>query len=76
MPVDGLEFDQIAALCRAVLSHEEVYALDQTIMAEAMTELGRLCRSSVTVASPQTDDPSGRPLRKPQRRTKIKLVGA
>lgn len=73
MAVEDLEFTEIAALCRTVLSSEEVEALDQAIMAEAMTELSRLSRYKAPAAP---GAPIRRQLPKRQRTSKIKLVGS
>ncbi|MGH9533804.1 MAG: hypothetical protein ACRD2E_02985 [Terriglobales bacterium] len=76
MAIEKLEFDEIAALCRAVLSPDEVRALDQTIMAEAMTELGRLRRATLPAAALASGASRSRQLPKLPRKSKIKLVGA
>jgi hypothetical protein len=73
MAIEDLGVDEIAALCRRVLSADEVKALDQTIMAEAMTELSRMRRSGVAYAPPTDAGPDDQPF-KPLAARKIKLV--
>ncbi len=73
MAIEDLGFDEIAGLCRKVLSADEVEALDQTIMAEAMTEFSRMRRSGVAHATP-TDTAPDHPPSKRLAARKIKLV--
>lgn len=73
MAVEDLGFDEIAGLCRKVLGADEIQALDQTIMAEAMTELSRMRRAGVGYAPP-TDAVLANEPSKRRPTSKIKLV--
>ncbi len=77
MSADDLAFDEISALCRTALSSQEIYALDQAIIAELIREIGRLRRAAAgTTVRPVQDEPAGRRASHRPSNGKLKLAGA